>query len=526
MIGPNEEVFSVEINYGGLFCGFGSNKSYIDGKIEYFDGCEVETWSPLWIKDFLVQLGYDMAQCNVYWLLPGMDLDTGLRIVDRDTDTLSMSAVVPKFQHFQLYVDHKELTGNIGFDDVCITGSTELPPVLSPTKHGVNLHIRNSPRLKTKAVKGMLNEAHVASSSVTRAETDVQKERTNKRRERVEVHEQETDDSSSGSEWVDSDNEVQKDDDDLFAEWVDDKHEKKKKRKSEWIDDSDYDSEELVELKDSDVEDVKSEEEVEVKDKHGQKKKKKKVKLKRFRPENMKELDFHIGMVFLSVIELRGAIQEYIVQNRVHIKYLKNDKQRVRAHCVEGCPWYLFAAPDSRTKSFVVKKYIGEHTCSKEWELQQFTARYLAKRYLEKFRADEKMSLQDFARIVQLDFNMTPTRSKLSRARRIALKQIKGDELKQYDMLWDYAEEIRTTNPGSSMFLTVKDGKFESLYMSLDAAKRGFLASCRPVICIDGCHLKTRYGGIMLTAVGIDPNDCIFPIAIGVVEVEDKNTWK
>lgn len=158
-------------------------------------------------------------------------------------------------------------------------------------------------------------------------------------------------------------------------------------------------------------------------------------------------------------------------------------------------------------------------------ELQQFTARYLANRYLEKFRADDKMSLQDFARIVRLDFNMTTIRSKLSRARRIALKQIKGDELKQYDMLWDYAEEIRTTNPGSSMFLTVKDGKFESLYMSLYAAKRGFLASCRPVICIDGCHLKTRYGGIMLTAVGNDPNDCIFPIAIGVVEVKDKNTW-
>jgi hypothetical protein len=193
---------------------------------------------------------------------------------------------------------------------------------------------------------------------------------------------------------------------------------------------------------------------------------------------------------------------------------------------VEGCPWYLFAAPDSRIKSFVVKKYVGQQTCSKEWELQQFTARYLANKYLKKFRADEAMSLQNFARIVQLDFNMTTIRSKLARARRIALKQITGDELKEYDMLWDYAEETRTTNPGSSMFLTVKDGKFDKLYISLDACKRGVLAACRPVICIDGCHLKTRYGGILLTAVGIDPNDFIFPIAIAVVEVEDKNTWK
>jgi hypothetical protein len=29
-----------------------------------------------------------------------------------------------------------------------------------------------------------------------------------------------------------------------------------------------------------------------------------------------------------------------------------------------------------------------------------------------------------------------------------------------------------------------------------------------------------------LTAVGIDPNDCIFPIALAVVEVESKASWK
>ena len=29
----------------------------------------------------------------------------------------------------------------------------------------------------------------------------------------------------------------------------------------------------------------------------------------------------------------------------------------------------------------------------------------------------------------------------------------------------------------------------------------------------------------MLTAVGMDPNDCIFPITFAVVEVEDTSTW-
>jgi hypothetical protein len=60
--------------------------------------------------------------------------------------------------------------------------------------------------------------------------------------------------------------------------------------------------------------------------------------------------------------------------------------------------------------------------------------------------------------------------------------------------------------------------------MSLEACKRGFL-ECRPIIFIDGCHVKTRYRGQLLCAVGIDPNDFIFPIAIVVVEVEDTDNW-
>jgi len=62
--------------------------------------------------------------------------------------------------------------------------------------------------------------------------------------------------------------------------------------------------------------------------------------------------------------------------------------------------------------------------------------------------------------------------------------------------------------------------------MSLDACKRGFLSRCRPFICLDGCHIKNKFGGQILTAVGIDPNDCIYPITMGVVEVESLATWK
>jgi hypothetical protein len=65
-----------------------------------------------------------------------------------------------------------------------------------------------------------------------------------------------------------------------------------------------------------------------------------------------------------------------------------------------------------------------------------------------------------------------------------------------------------------------------TLYWSYDACTRGFLKGCRPFICIDGCHIKTKYKGVLLTSVGVDPNDCIYPIAMGLVEVECTSSWE
>ncbi|KAB2626011.1 hypothetical protein D8674_017671 [Pyrus ussuriensis x Pyrus communis] len=48
---------------------------------------------------------------------------------------------------------------------------------------------------------------------------------------------------------------------------------------------------------------------------------------------------------------------------------------------------------------------------------------------------------------------------------------------------------------------------------------------CRPLIGLDGCHLKSVYEGQLLCAVGINPNDETWVIAYAVVEMENKSSW-
>ena len=67
---------------------------------------------------------------------------------------------------------------------------------------------------------------------------------------------------------------------------------------------------------------------------------------------------------------------------------------------------------------------------------------------------------------------------------------------------------------------------FKRIFICYEGVRRGFLDGCRPFLGLDGCHLKGPYKGILLFAIGVDANLQFYPLAYGIVESENNETWK
>ncbi|XP_021985948.1 uncharacterized protein LOC110882173 [Helianthus annuus] len=93
-------------------------------------------------------------------------------------------------------------------------------------------------------------------------------------------------------------------------------------------------------------------------------------------------------------------------------------------------------------------------------------------------------------------YELSVTKMKAFRTKLKAPKKLQGDFKDQYASLRDYVMELNRTNPG-------------------------FKECSRELLGLDGTFMKDPYPGQMLTSVGLDPNNGIYPLAYGIVYKDD-----
>lgn len=97
---------------------------------------------------------------------------------------------------------------------------------------------------------------------------------------------------------------------------------------------------------------------------------------------------------------------------------------------------------------------------------------------------------------------------------------------KGYEDLPSYLYMVRRANPGTVTRLQIDvEGRFKYVFVAFGASVSG-LSFMRKVVVVDGTFLHGKYKGTLLTALAQDGNFQIFPIAFGVVDTENDESWQ
>ena len=157
-----------------------------------------------------------------------------------------------------------------------------------------------------------------------------------------------------------------------------------------------------------------------------------------FRATDLDDPVFTIGKYIRDNIELKETVFAYRLKNGFGLRFTKNERWKMRVGCVMGCPWKLFAGRGDDGESFQISSFENVHICSRAFHGRAFSSRWVTKKYIDQFRINPDMNLEQLIGKVMEDHEVELFRSKAYRAKQYAKVLIKGSYLEQYMRVRDY----------------------------------------------------------------------------------------
>ncbi|XP_052624780.1 uncharacterized protein LOC111898031 [Lactuca sativa] len=198
------------------------------------------------------------------------------------------------------------------------------------------------------------------------------------------------------------------------------------------------------------------------------------------------------------------------------------------------CGWYIHASRSNPESDWLIRTLNQTHTCLQTRKLRACTASLISKKIFDQVEANPDIPLRAIQDHFQNTYQVGVSMDKVFRAKDKARKHITGDYTKQYELLRDYVLELQATNPDTTVKIDVcsepnpdsPTRQFRRIYVCLGPLKKGFKACLRDLLGFDGAFMKGPFPGQVLSAVGLDSNNGIYPLAYGIVESENTESWK
>ncbi|KAH0759760.1 hypothetical protein KY290_023253 [Solanum tuberosum] len=219
--------------------------------------------------------------------------------------------------------------------------------------------------------------------------------------------------------------------------------------------------------------------------------------------DNFKELEK--SMSFKNLEEAKKVVSYYSIARKVALRIDKSDSVRVRYKCIVGCPFVCLISEVKKGQGFEIKTLQTKHTCPEAFKNRRATQQALAHYFKKKVQNDPKCKVNEMRKIVDDNFRLNISYSKMKRVKRLVLEKLDGSYVDDFNKLEGYAQELGTATL---------------------ALKSGWRAGLRPFIGLDGTFLKGKFKGILLVALEQDSMKHFYPLSWAVVDRETIRTCK
>ncbi|XP_076938294.1 uncharacterized protein LOC143606406 [Bidens hawaiensis] len=553
--------FTIKFHHGGEF-EKSPETTYKGGLVTFVDRVNADMFSVIIVNDMVQQLGYSeeevLTDQKFYFRISGGDLDSGLRPLSNDADALSLIGYISVHKVIEVYVEHSHIISKVKEASMLSCFNVEIDDELEsdePTEDDV----------------------------VELDDIDLHNVRVPESDEDVEGFD--SDSEAEGSDY-DSDfifNENSMDDPnqdmELFRAAVDDISDEGEDVEDKRDELDDLDLHDIDSLSDPDN-DTMLQRAIRMN---------KKKKSKSHSKETDEEYcHFYLGQTFGGKDEIKQMVKTHAIHSRRQLHVVKNDKIRYRVVCLgrnlnmgscenndnqtneveenlmprrkrkckkncgaqEGssshkskpkknkiphptCPWVLHVSFDGAERIWCVTTLDTEHQCLQTRTVSLCTVGWLAKELEEDLEEDPNESMRKLQKNIQRRLQVQVTPNQIYKAKRVAKKNVVHDFSGQYAILREYCQEVVRCNPGTTIKIDVESEcnpssptrQFKRIYVCLAPLREGFKLCGRELLGLDGCFMKGIYPGQILTAVGVDSNNGIYPVAYAIVESENTNSW-
>ena len=138
---------------------------------------------------------------------------------------------------------------------------------------------------------------------------------------------------------------------------------------------------------------------------------------------------------------------------------------------------------------------------------KQADSNWLSHKLLDQMREHPNTTAKKLEKWVASKLGVKVPYMRVFRAMEKAIVILGGDPEEAYKIAPKYREMVLRSNPGSVVVIDTfpridRPPACMRFFCGLEGLKRGFLNGCQPFLLFDGCHLKGKYGGMLLSAVG------------------------